>query len=395
MANVLIEFYDRDNIDNILSLLHGRYERVYCLYYPAAPFVKKTDLAALSDFIVSHFSVRPVFLKVRRNTIDAFLSVFESVVRAGDTYEFDITGGSDIYIAAAGCFVGSHASESVTLHRYGAKTDRMLMRYPAPPEDRPRLLSLSVPDMIALRGTFLTRGESDGRLFRSDRTDREVRALWHAVKDVSGSWNKFCMLRPVAAPEGRQCRRPTSSEELATAHKIVSRLKSAGLVSHVSFDTAGGRTYLTFTPCVAPENEKLLLQAGTVLERYACLCAEDSGLFSDVRTGIEIDWDGLPSRNADNPYNEIDLMLVFDNTAVLASCKNREPSKEDLYEITVMARHFGGKYAVPMLLCTQPAQGGVAVRAKEMGVFLIDGIKSRSEKNLIARLSELIRKSRA
>ena len=152
---------------------------------------------------------------------------------------------------------------------------------------------------------------------------------------------------------------------------------------------------MTFTPCVAPENEKLLLQAGTVLERYACLCAEDSGLFSDVRTGIEIDWDGLPSRNADNPYNEIDLMLVFDNTAVLASCKNREPSKEDLYEITVMARHFGGKYAVPMLLCTQPAQGGVAVRAKEMGVFLIDGIKSRSEKNLIARLSELIRKSRA
>ncbi|MBR3271212.1 MAG: hypothetical protein IKI59_04750, partial [Clostridia bacterium] len=70
-----------------------------------------------------------------------------------------------------------------------------------------------------------------------------------------------------------------------------------------------------------------------------------------------------------------------------------EPNKEDLYEISVLTNHFGGRYAVALLLSTLPAPAPVAERAKEMGVFLIDNCKARDAKSMAARFSEMVRKS--
>ena len=64
-----------------------------------------------------------------------------------------------------------------------------------------------------------------------------------------------------------------------------------------------------------------------------------------------------------------------------------------MYEISVLTRHFGGKYAVAMLLCTLPASSPVKERAMEMGVVLIDNIRSRTEKSIIHRLAQMVRQS--
>ena len=270
----------------------------------------------------------------------------------------------------------------------------MQMRYPEPPDTRPRRCGLTVPDMIALRGTFLTRGDQDGIPVSDEAHDQELLILWNIVKKNPIGWNKFCMLRAVAAEtEAAWTRRLVTVEDKRVAEKVMPELIEAGLVREVRSVVENGREQFSFEPALLPANRDLLQKAGLALERYAYRCAIRSGLFTDVRTGVEIDWDGLPSTGADNPYNEIDLILAYGNLTAFGSCKNREPTKDDLYEISVLTRHFGGKYAVPMLLCTLPASSATKERAQEMGVFLIDNIRSKTEKSIILRLTAMVRQS--
>ena len=392
MAYVLLSYYDTEPIRNVLALLHEAYDRVHILYYPTEGAPSKADRQSLSRFIKAHFGFAPNFVRLRANTIEAFTQKFDALLRPNDTAEIDAAGGSSAFVAAAGMYLSAHPERSLSLLRYSPRTDRMQMHYPQAAAERSRRLTLSVPDRIALGGTFLTRGDKDGILVRSAQHDDELLRLWNAVKGKATAWNKFCMLRAPEASDVWQ-RRIATVEEKKTATAIVPLLERAGLIGGVAYKVENGRERLSFVPLLLGENLELLQKAGSALERYAYLCAVDSGLFDDVRTGVEIDWDGAPGTGADNPYNEIDLVMTFRNLIAFASCKNREPNKEDLYEISVLTNHFGGRYAVPMLLSTLPAPAPVAERAKEMGVFVIDNIKARDAQSTAARFSEMVRKS--
>ncbi len=394
MKQVLISYYDPEPIRNILALLHARYDKVYILYYPIEGTPSKAEREKLAAFMQRRFSIVPEYVRVSSNTIEAYLAKFRTFLRPYGEYEFDAAGDSSAFVAAAGILLRDRPDARLSLIRYSPRTDRMQLRYPAEPEERPRRFELTVADRIALKGTFFTRGERDGIPVCDEAHDRELLTLWNTVKKNPVAWNKFCMLRPTAETEATWLRRLATVEEKKLAAKIIPELTKAGLIERVQSLVENGREQLSFVPTLLPENLELLQKAGLALERYAYRCAVQSGLFSDARTGVEIDWDGLPSTGADNPYNEIDLILVFGNLIAFGSCKNREPNKDDLYEISVLTRHFGGKYAVPMLLCTLPAPSPTRERAKEMGVFLIDNIKNRSEKSMVQRYTEMIRQNR-
>ena len=390
MARILIEYYDSEHINTILSLLHKQYDKVYILHVQRDGSFSKARKDRLSAFFQSKFGLAPVFVGMRQHTLEAFLERFQTLVKPGDEYEFDITGGSGTFIAAAGYFISCETEAKLSMHRYTARSGRMLMQHPGEPEQLPRLIHLTIPDMIGLNGTFLIRGDGAGRMKRSEQADKELLALWNAVKKQPVQWNKFCMLRSSVTEDESWCRKCTTNEEKKTAKRIFPELEKAGLIRELTYVEKGTSEEARFFPMVQPENTELLQKSGELLERYACLCAMNSGLFTDVRTGVEIDWDGRVD-TVENPYNEIDLMLAFDEHTVFGSCKNREPSKEDLYEISVMTKHFGGKYGIGMLLSTLPAQASVKERAREMGVILIDSINHKNEKSLIAKFEEMVR----
>lgn len=394
MSRVLISFYDPEPIRNILPLLHAHYDKVYMLYFPMEGKPSESERKKLAHFIKAKFSLTPEYVRVKSNTVEAYLNRFRKFLRPYGEYEFDAAGESSAFVAAAGVFLRDNPDAKLSLIRYSPRTDCMQMRYPEPPDDRSRRVSLSVPDMIALRGTFLTKGNQDGIPVSDEPHDRELLTLWNIVKKNPIGWNKFCMLRSeTAEPVTAWIRRLGTVEEKKIADRIMPELFEAGLVKEVRRVVENGREQLSFEPALLPANRELLQKAGLALERYAYRCAVRSGLFADVRTGVEIDWDGLPSTGADNPYNELDLILAYGNLTAFGSCKNREPTKDDLYEISVLARHFGGKYAVPMLLSTLPASSSTKERAQEMGVVLIDNIKSKTEKSIVRRLTQMVRQS--
>lgn len=393
MSLVLISFYDPEPIRNVLPLLHARYDKIYMLYCPVEGRPSDAEREKLARFIKAKFSLTPEYVRVKSNTVEAYLNRFRKFLRPYGEYEFDAAGESSAFVAAAGVFLKDHPDAKLSLIRYSPRTDRMQMRYPDPPETLPRRVSLTVPDMIALRGTFLTKGDQDGIPVSDEAHDRELLTLWDIVKKNPIGWNKFCMLRTSPDNEAAWTRRLTTVEDKKIVEKVMPELTEARLVKNVHSIVENGRERLSFEPDLLSKNRELLQKAGLALERYVYRCAKRSGLFADVRTGVEIDWDGLASTGADNPYNEIDLILSYGNLTAFGSCKNREPTKEDMYEISVLTRHFGGKYAVAMLLCTLPASSPVKERAMEMGVVLIDNIRSRTEKSIIHRLAQMVRQS--
>ena len=394
MSRVLISFYDPEPIRNILPLLHARYDKIYMFYFLTDGRPSDTERQKLGQFIRQKFSLTPEYVRVKTNTVETYLNRFRKFLRPYGEYEFDAAGESSAFVAAAGIFLRDNPDAKLCLIRYSPRTDCMQMRYPDQPDERNRRASLSVPDMIALRGTFLTKGDQDGIHISDEPHDRELLTLWNIVKKNPIGWNKFCMLRSETAETGTAwIRRLTTVEEKKIADRIVPELAEAGLVNEVRRVVENGREQLSFQPALLPENRELLQKAGLALERYAYRCAIQSGLFTDVRTGVEIDWDGLPSTGADNPYNELDLILTYGNLIAFGSCKNREPTKDDLYEISVLTRHFGGKYAVPMLLSTLPASSATKERAQEMAVVLIDNIRNKTEKSIVFRLTQMVRQS--
>jgi len=128
----------------------------------------------------------------------------------------------------------------------------------------------------------------------------------------------------------------------------------------------------------------LFEKAGNLLEMYAALAAWESGAFHDVRVGVTVDWNGKNEfGRLPDPRNEIDLVLMHRNRIVLASCKNNAPQNDYLYEISTMARHYGGIFAAPVLISSLAASPTVRKRAMEMGILLIDGVSKISYDALV------------
>jgi hypothetical protein len=62
--------------------------------------------------------------------------------------------------------------------------------------------------------------------------------------------------------------------------------------------------------------------------------------------------------------------------------------KEYLYEISTMARHFGGPYARAMVVSAVKNRRSIHNRAMEMGILLIDNVCAQN----INALSETLRR---
>ena len=67
-------------------------------------------------------------------------------------------------------------------------------------------------------------------------------------------------------------------------------------------------------------------------------------------------------------------MVIHGHIPVFISCKNTRLENEHLYEITAMARHYGGRYARSVIVSNVENLPVIRNRAQEMGILLIDEV---------------------
>ena len=380
---ILIEFLCDENIKNVTPLLYGEYDRVYFIGFEEDA-VNGRRAEVLDTLITGRFSAETVFLTVPDKTLSGAYRLLYEIIGESNEYVMDLTGGHELFCAAAGIFAGTSERKNVKIASYDIADGVEHVQYPELCDNKPTL-SLSVDEMISLSGgAVISKSKTYSEMESNGQLRTEITRMWDTVKGVTFDWNRFCSM--TNRREGQHVTKKLSREDdRKTCERLVPTLRKRGIIRNDRFYVdEKGRTYLEYELCPKAKTTEMYEKSGTVLELYACLAAGECGAFSDVASGTSVDLDGLITKAKGDPRNEIDMTAVYKNRLVLASCKCTKPTKEHLYEILTMSEQYGGKYSIPVLICSEPAFDPVRERAKEMGVVLIDNLINTSLKTLKA-----------
>ena len=378
MKKVLIELYDSDALENIISLQLAHYDvLIFMCFKDSDPDLKKRGV--IKDVITRRTGTEVVFKDASDRDIGSALTAFEEIETEYPDcfFEVDITGGDEIFIAALGRFLSGGSKNNVSAHR--SDIFKGTVEWAMGSKDTPPSLSASpslftFSDIVKLHGGAVIGSWPEEFGDIEDNKRSEILRVWNAVKNVD--WNKFCSISYVngVGPDekGFISRRISKEHEADISEQVMEMLTKRGIVK--KYEISDGILKYMLRP--SAKIEDLYVSSGTVLELYTALAASETGLFHECYTKVLLDCNGIISKTGSDPTNELDVTLMYGFVPVFISCKNTEATKEFLYEIKTMAEHFGGKYAIPMLVTSKPAFQPVKERAKEMHIMLIDDVQS-------------------
>ena len=392
----LVEFYDREHMENVISLLNGTYTHVVYVYFLNANEPDCNGRETLTRFIRERFGLTPGFLEIPRHCMECAVESFRTLTSLGGRYDFDVTGGSPVFVAAAGMVLAEDTLGRITLHEYDTARGTCVFRAPsdAPPPLPAASRELTVSQVLAMRGIPVLEKEKPVR-YDLERDDLRgvILRLWKALRHHLRAWNSFCILPTESeAKDGYvQMKKRVNVNTEKSCQELLDVLMLEGLVSHRDRYVKENETWISFRLNIPGSAAFLCSKGGNLLEMMTYLTAVDSGLTADCCTGIKLDWDGCSQSWGSNPFNEIDVVMTVGHIPYFISCKSTAGENEYLYEIMTMTRHFGGRYAVAMLVSASATNQAFRTRAKEMGVVLIDGVKKMTAEEFSRCLKDALK----
>ncbi|MCM1363536.1 MAG: hypothetical protein NC122_03425 [Faecalibacterium sp.] len=399
---VYIEFFDNDAIENICSSIAASPDKVYLLGNNG----KQLNVHAEryhNLFLGKGAEIDFIPMLVNKNSLSDLVSVLSKIVETESECCFDLTGGEDLCLVAMGIVFEKYPEKNIQMHRFNIGNNTLLdcdgdgNKILSSPE-----MNLSVVENIkAFGGDVVFEDTKENGTYGWILTDsfkRDVETMWEIICSGTnpGAWNTQINVFEVA--EAYCC----DDNDLTTVaplkelkenlknlkekkpyvyiHNIINQLAKYGLAYVNENETTLSIEYKN------PQVKKCLTKAGQVLELIVylrALAATDkngNAVYSDVMTGVYIDWDG-EIHTDDGGYdteNEIDVMMMHNLVPVFVSCKNGEIKMEELYKLNTVANRFGGKYAKKILVASalgfNDAAKYLRQRAKDMNINIIEPI---------------------
>lgn len=371
----VVEFFDKDSIENIVSTL---------LCYPDKVVFVGDNTKAMKKAIKKYQNivesrgrnVEFIPISVTRNDLEDIINKLNKIIEDYGEIEIDLTGGEDLYLVAAGVVFNANP-DKVKLHRYNINKGVL---YDC---DADGNVINSNPDKLMVDENISIYG---GRIVydyeRAKGTHRwsfdkdfvsDVDIMWDICCSDYKTWND--VMKCFEFDENSEKRLGetqfmTYSATLNEIPEIVESLEKYGLIDNVQLENC----YLTFD-CKNPQIKKCLSKSGQLLEiktAVELLELNDLGneVVDDILTGALIYWDN------DNPedrdiVNEVDVIVMKGLVPVFVSCKNGTIEVDELYKLNTVATHFGGKYAKKVLVATNDAES-IRSRADEMHIKVVD-----------------------
>ena len=394
----LIEFFEKDAIENICSSLTKAPDRVILIGDKLKLMQRQAEnyKAILS---ARGLDVEFICRAVNKNKMQTIIDALFMFVEQYDDCVFDLTGGEDLYLVAAGIVSERYRDKNIQMHRFNIRNNTIIDC----DEDGKTILEsaapvLSIEENIRIYGGDIVYDENrENTTFRWDMTPdfkRDINAMWDICRQDARLWNtQVCVLeaaeRLVGYTDDLEISVPTEHLKDAVRRnggtyvvirRIMDGLYNAGLLKEYSADD--DMFSLTY------KNEQVkycLTVAGQALEMKVFLAAleahENDGTktYNDVMNGVYIDWDGDISTDQDgyDTENEIDVMMMHGMVPVFVSCKNGYIDKDELYKLNAVATRFGGKYAKKVLVATSLDDSDFSnylrQRAEDMGIRLVEG----------------------
>jgi len=402
----LIEIFDSCQTENVIAALRFLPEKIV--------FVGNDNLLTESRKrdVESFFEERSMrfeleFKKVSRNDYERTTEVLNAVIDENEDCCIDITGGTDLLLAASGAV---SALRGVPMIRFNVRTGRFmpLSGDCSLPDEETAVLKID--ELIALNGGAVIEDESGGlkwsltKDFRSDietmwELCRKNCGLWNRQINVFGNFDTYGHMDESLNVRASLEHINGIGQDTVLNKRIMNGLTKAGLIKDLREE--GGILYMTYKN---GQVHRCLTKAGNILELYVYMLltetAEKSpGFYDDIDIGVCVDWDGELHGSGATAYdtrNEVDIIVMRDAVPIFISCKNGEVRKEALYELDTVADHFGGQYVKKVLLTTyisgsEDARRYVLQRARDMRIDIIEGIDKLDKKELMRTLKARIK----
>ena len=408
-----IEFFDKDAIENICS----------CFIKPPERVVLVGDNEKLMNRHAKHY--REVLLSrgknvvfdcytANRSKIQEVVATLSMIVEKYTDCVFDLTGGDDVFLVATGIILEKYKERNVQMHRVNIRNNTIvdcdLDGETIFAEEEPKI---TIEESIKVYGGDIVcdDGQEDATCNWNMDADfiKDINAMWNICRANTRLWNTQIFVFNTADEMRKQSDALSVKVPLdrlieaverdggnyVMINGIIQRLKKASLISAVSTENN------TFSIKFKNEQVKRCLTvSGRILELKMFLAAleakEKNGTqtYHDVRTGVNIDWDGEihVGQDAFDTTNEIDVMMMHGMVPVFVSCKNGSFDNNELYKLNTVATRFGGKYAKKVLIATSLDSSDfskyIRQRAKDMEIRLIEGYSINGGWKAITEMSD-------
>jgi hypothetical protein len=416
---VIVEFFDRTPIENMISSLANSPEKVI--------FVGNKKIMIKQDETFRRFlrsinkeEIKLEYRHVQVHALHEIVKVLEEIVHDNPGCHIDLTGGDDLSMVAAGVLYERYREQGVELHQYNIRARKV---YDCDLDGE--VVSGDIPTLTVEQNIILHGGDivsSDQRESgtyewdMSEEFQRDIEAMWKLCIKSPKRWNAQTTL--LGEMDDEEQSGHTGENQLVLkfdikkeneklekiGHSFYPRktqnyfriLEKQGIISDLGVDD-NRYFHLTF------KNEQIrrvMTKAGTILELKVYMIAKSAKnekgkpFYNDVRTGVFIDWDGVIHEEWEKEVdteNEIDLILMKGLIPVFVSCKNGAVGEDELYKLNTVAERFGGAYAEKILICTMLDKKNRSMRyfeerAKAMKIRIIKNLHKQTDEDILKRL---------
>lgn len=389
--NVDIEFFDEDPMSNVLACLKFAFSKVIFLGYVEEDMDKVAESTVTAFLKSPKIGVEEIeFVAVPEGRLDDIeKKLTEIVVRekaAGNQCYFDLTGGEELVLAAAGVVADQ---EHIPMHEIDLAEDEVRIQampecYEALPKRNYRLNIeeyLNLHEGVIEQGmhkkinTDLNQKVEKERLFELKKFTDRLELRWNGISTgiayFCSRWQGvFLKDRAIMAQAARVAHMKLNKflEKLET-------MRDEGILEDFIYNERMIRIQF-----YSEMERELLCNPGAILEHAVYWKIMEDPEVNDCVIGYHINWvgDGDPMsvyKPGPNVVNEVDVIFMKKNIPTFVSCKNFIVSNNHpLYELETIADRFGGALVRKVLVTRGGVSENVANRAREMGIIVKDAL---------------------
>lgn len=408
-----IELYDRTHIANVCAMLANPPDRVILVGEKYKTLQKHAKRYELVMSLRGH-NVQILCAAVNKNNISAIIELFCSFVDKYEDCHFDLSGGEDLFLCAAGIVFERYRNKGihVNMHRFNIRSGRVLdCDFDGVTVMDSALPVLSVEENIAIWGGRVIGTPVAVHDF-SEEDRRDIFLLWDICREDVKAWNRQVNINAAAEKKKKEnsdllctvastgsmnrCLAYDEREHLVD-NEVLEKLKKNELIDFYRFER--GTFEIGYKSRLV---RRCLTKAGLVLELVVLLCADRAfdgsrePVYSDAKSSIMIDWDGVADAKSGHydAENEVDVMLMHGALPVFISCKNGDFDIEELYKLNSVSMRFGRDYAKKIIVSTALDSMGtkakhIRERAADMDIRIIDDAHQLSVDDLTDKISNL------
>ena len=389
--HVIIEFFDETSIENLITCLHYKMDKVLLFGYKKVMTEERKRIT--EEFLKKRCNVEVVeFRTVNEYNPKEMLEKLEITLKEeeGSFCYFDMTGGEDLILTAMGMLAERY---QIPIHKYDVEKNKLIVFKREGQGDITHTaikqeIVLNLDDIIGMQGGCINykaqkpyKNNLENETFKKDIVN-----MWAIAKKDAVKWNAFSgflkSLKKSKNASGKYMVLRTDWEQAVENNKVLYKKEIEEYLDALQ--------KVQIMEWMKSEKEDIefsykdkimkdcITDAGCLLELATYYNRKDSGEYSDVRVGIHLDWDGKITYKGNDVENEIDVMTLKGNVPTFISCKNGEVDPKALYEIDTIAEQLGGKYAKKELVIGADMVPVYWKRAQEMKIVVTKG----SEQNL-------------